>query len=80
MGGWEKGGEEEVVGNGTGFPGQLRRTDGQSAACQHVRTEMGTVPRLAAAMNPPYSTPIRVRDVERKKRGLYTNLTCILRL
>lgn len=64
-----------MVGNGTGSPGQRRRTDGQPAACQRARTEVGTVPRLTAAfelpgerMNPPYSTPIRVRGVERKKR------------
>lgn len=89
--GWGKGGEEEVVGKGTGSPGQRRRTDGQPAACHRARTEVGTVPRLAAAsglpgerMNPPYSTLIRVRDVEKekeiKKAASYTKLTCVLRL
>lgn len=64
-----------MVGNGRGSPGQHRRTDGQPAACKSARTELGTVPRLAAAsklpgerMSPPYSTEIRVRDIKRKKR------------
>lgn len=48
--------------NGRGFPGQLRRTDGQPAACQLARTEVGSVPGLATASKLPKSE----RDTKRK--------------
>jgi len=66
-------------------PGQRRRTDGQPAACQSARTELGTVPRLEASselpgerMSPPYYSEIRVREMDMKNAALYMKLTSIL--
>lgn len=74
-------------GGGRGSPGQRRRTDGQPAACQSARTELGTVPRLAASselpgerMSPPYYSEMRVREMDMKKAASHMKLTCILRL
>lgn len=61
-----------MVGNGSDSPGQRRRSDGQPAACRHARTEMGIVPKLAAASRLPgerMSTPILYPEKSERHRA-----------